>query len=858
MLCFAKRPRHRRICMTLNLSALAPKPMPSTDALRLVRAFLATLLLTWLSACGGGGGGGGGTPPTAPTDPGVAGAPYFTFSVGDRWRALEGGVTYTTRVTRQDGAGLVLQQVGDDGSVEETVLERSESGVSLVPAASADAITAAIGRYDIVRFPLRAGTSYTAVDRTLSTFDLDGDGRADSLQVRVQVSVIGFERITVPAGTFDNALRLRTVITQTAVLGAGTRTVRVTGTSDDWYASGVGPVRSLLVISGDSGTQTNDELLIDYRVGSLSNDTVAPSVASRTPAPDSLGRNASVQIVFSETIERPTLPAQAITVRDAVGQAIPGRSEWQNGRTLVFVPEGAGAFATGRYTVALNGSPQDWAGNSLPGTVQWSFAVDGTGPVLVARTPADGAVDVAPDAVFSFTFDEDLSPAVATNGSVTLTGPNGPLPINVRVQGKVLSLVPAAPLERGQPHSIFVGQVLDLLDNPASFGLSTSFTTDPGRFALPRTLRAFEGRRVPFSTLGDIDGDGRVDLVAIEQDLAGGFGGTTRILRRGTDGRFADAGIAVPGLNCNGALHLADIDADGRVDVLTAAPFCGLQWAGQNADSSFSFRATIASNVAEVRPIAIAGSTRPALAFIDNSRNLRLLRPSGASGFSAAQTLHSGADAARTLLVTDIDGDGRHDLLAQLVIGGNNVLLIARQLVDGSFATELRPTPEGNLMLAADLTGDGRVDLLLQPTWPSTQLVLQPQAVDGSFATPGETFVLPGRAGNTIALADIDGDGRPDLTMPVLNARGEIVQFVRLARRSDGGFQLTPLLEYEAAGAFVAGDLHIGDFSGDGRADLLFGGLLVAGRSTLAAPSGTAAGTPIQRLMQAATRPQQR
>lgn len=809
---------------------------------------MAALLLTGLSACGGGGGGGGDTPPTAPIDPGVAGAPYFTFAIGDRWRALDGGVTYTTRVTRQDGAGLVLQQVGEDGSVDETVLERSENGVSLVPAASADAITAAVGRYDIVRFPLRTGTSYTAVDRTLSTFDLDSDGRADTLQVRVQVSVVGFERITVPAGTFDNALRLRTVITQTAVLSAGARTVRVTGTSDDWYASGVGPVRSLLVVSGDGGTQTNEEVLVDYRVGSLSNDTVAPSVTSRTPAPDSLGRNASVQIVFSETIERASLPAQALTVRDAAGQAIPGRSDWQDGRTLAFLPEAAGAFATGRYTVALNGSPQDWAGNSLAGTVQWSFAVDGTGPVLVARAPADRAVDVAPDAELSFTFDEELLPALATSGSITLSGPSGTLPITVRVQGRVLSLVPAAPLERGQPYSILVGQVQDQLGNQSGFGLLTSFTTDPGRFALPRTLRAFEGKRVPFSALGDIDGDGRADLVAIEQDLAGGFGGTTRVLRRATDGSFADAGAVVPGLNCNGALHLADLDADGRLDVLTAAPFCGLQWAGQNADRSFSFRSTIATNVAEVRPIAISGSARPALAFIDDARNLRLLRPSGASGFAAPQTLHSGADVASTLRVTDINGDGRNDLLAQLVIGGNNVLLIARQLVDGSFETELRATPASRLLLAADLTGDGRVDLLLQPTPPSNQIVLLPQAADGSFSTLGETSTLPGPASNKIALADIDGDGRPDVTLPVLNARGEIAQFVRMARRSDGSFELTPLLEYDAGGSFILGDLHIGDFSGDGRTDLLFGGLLVAGRSALAVPSGNAAGAPMQRL----------
>lgn len=810
-------------------------------------------MLVLLTACGGGGGGGSDGAVPGPSDPGVPGASYFSFAVGDRWRSRDGNVTYSTRVTRQDGAALVLRQEGDDGSVEEFALERSDGGVALVPAASADALTAAIGRYDIARFPLRAGTSYTALDRTIGGFDLDGDGRADNLQVRIQVTVIGFERITVPAGTFDNALRQRTVITQTAVLSGSARTVTITGAAEDWYASGIGPVRTLLVIEGSGSRETSEELLVDYRVDALSSDTVAPNVSSRSPAPDSLGADVSVQLVFSEAIERSTLPNDALTVRTASGTPIPGRSQWQDARTLAFIPEGFGALVTGRYSVTLNGTPEDWAGNRLAGPVQWSFDLDRSGPVLVARSPADRVDDVAPGATLSFTFDEEIAPTAATSTLVQLFSPAGLLPSTVRVDGRVLTITPSFPLERGQFHTFTIGPVPDVLGNLSAFGVAGSFTVDPGRFELPRRLPAFEGRRVPASTLADVDGDGRADLVAIDQELSGGFGGTSRLLRRSPGGRLADSGLALPGLACAGRVQVVDIDADGRADVLSTAPFCGMQWVGQEPGGGWAFRATIASNVLEAKPVVIVGLPRPALALIDDSRHIRLLRPTSGSAFGAPQTLYAGAEIARDLQVIDIDGDGRSDLLAQLVIGGNSQLWIARQRADGTFDTELLATPGRSLLLAAELSGDGRVDLLLQTASPSTELMLLRQGADGSFAADSGTLVLPGRASNRLALADLDGDGRQDLTLPILDSSFRIVNFVLIARRGDGSLGFTSLLDYALVDPLVEGDLHVADFSGDGRPDLLLGGLLIRGRSAIAAPSGWAAGSPLRRLGQAAT-----
>jgi hypothetical protein len=187
----------------------------------------------------------------------VAGAPWLTYALGDRWRSVKGGTTITTRVEALEADGLVVYERGSDGKVEGYLLARSNCSVTLKPLPNSDTLAEAIGPCDIARFPLREGAVYRAVDKTINgTLDFDGAGRGDNLHVRIDVAVVGFARVEVPAGSFDNALHQRTVITQTLGVSASGRTLVVVGTSDDWCAAGVGPVRSVLVIDGESGRET--------------------------------------------------------------------------------------------------------------------------------------------------------------------------------------------------------------------------------------------------------------------------------------------------------------------------------------------------------------------------------------------------------------------------------------------------------------------------------------------------------------------------------------------------------------------------------------------------------------------------
>lgn len=820
-----------------------------------------TALLMAVGACGGGGGGsseGGNVPPPTAPGPGVAGAPFFTYALGDRWRSVDGDATVSRRVVEADATGVLINEISVDGAFDSYRLELGNSAFSFVPLPSADALTAAIGRYDVARFPLRAGASFRAVDKSFNgSFDVDGDGRADNLQVRIDVTVVGFERVTVPAGTFDNALRLRSVITQTASLSSNGLTRVVIGTGDDWYAAGVGPVRSLLTIEADGQREVSDELLQDYRVGNLRSDTVAPTVVSRQPADGSLGANASIRLVFSEAIERSSLPVQALVLRDYAGLVVPGRSQWQDDQTLVFEP-GGGGLASGSYTASLNGVPEDWVGNRLDNAGQWRFSIDATGPVLVAVEPGRDATDVAPDVVLVLRFDEALSPDSSTRAQLNLSASDGSsVPINISVQGSELRMTPVAALRNGLTYALTLsGGVVDSLGNASTETLFTSFRVtrgDPGGFDFPVAFAALAGRRVEGLRMVDINNDGRDDLLVAATDTDSSRLDTWLLLRQ-PDGNLASQPIALPNAACQAAdLAVADLDADGLLDVLAARSFCGAFWIQQTGPGTWRDGGGFGFPADQVRAIRLVGQVRPGLIVLRSDfPSMLLLRPEGGVGTTAFQPaqvlLPNLTPFGRVLHVADLNGDGRDDLALS---PGNGQVLLALQRADATF--DLQPLvienaqDIQNVQLVHDFNGDGRPDLLLQQLGAQTNLMVLLQQPDGRFPALARRYEL-GVGVSQVLLADVDGDGRPEVVMSINTDAGPAVDNLALFvpnLNEAGGFVLQRLLQYLAPvdlGFALLPSMPafaVGDFSGRGTIDLLYQGQLIRARAPIVVPSAS-------------------
>src|SRR5205823_4989631 len=117
-----------------------------------------------------------------------------------------------------------------------------------------------------------------------------------------------------------------------------------------------------------------------------------------------------------------------------------------------------------------------------------------------------------------------------------------------------------------------------------------------------------------------------------------------------------------------------------------------------------------------------------------------------------------------SVALKDVNGDGRPDLITAdqgplSAPGGTVGVLLGNG--DGSFQPQ-RPFPVGKGLYAvavADANGDGRPDLVVANGVNSVSVLLGQG--DGTFATQ-RTFA-GGIGPTSVAVADVNGDGRPDL-----------------------------------------------------------------------------------------------
>lgn len=813
---------------------------------------LAIGLAAGLAACGGGGGGSGdGGSATGP----VAGADYFPLAVGDRWTYREAGGLSSARVTGTRTAGgttVFVVRFDEPGDSFEEQYGKSAAGVYVVPDDTADPLERALAAVPILKLPVVAGESFVPLDRTLADYaDFDGDGRAETLALRAEVTVVGFEAINTPAGTWTGVAHTRTVLRQSVTLTGSNRPVVVTITSDDWYAPDVGPVRNVTTIVGNATSSTESNVQA-WRVGSRRSENVAPTVVVRTPADGSLATTAAVRVRFSEPMDRVPGAAPGFLLRGPNGQPVAGDVVWADDTTFDFFP--AQTLATGRFEATLAPGFEDLAGNTLAAAQTWSFMVDATGPSVLAISPAAGAVEVPLNSVLRITFDEDLDATTVKPDSFELSPSGGPpVPLTVALEGaRTVLLTPTQPLERSRHYVFRVGNALrDRLGNHAPPFQST-FQADPGRFAAPRYPSGL-GSNVQAMALADFNGDGRTDMAVIGDGTGTGSGGTRlRLALQASDGSLGPAEALDHGASCAaGALQAADLDGDGRTDLVVAGN-CGLQVLAQT-DGGFSTSVLSAAyaDIKAVVPIAADGG-RPALVVgVLQAGNdaLEIWRQTAPGVFGPPQPLPGVMSSAFNAAVADLDGDRRADLAFAGLLASNNGpgLGMLYQQADGSFGAAREWSdpglgPRGPTSVAAgDLDGDGRPDLVFSTGGNSPTVIgLVPQRADGSFG-PGSglpTFDIP----TQIRVADVTGDGRADVLVGHLGwlAVGLYVQ-------GSGGLAAEQLFE-APYGCLSHNTLTSADVDGDGLIDIGYCGSVLRQRPQ-AEPAGAASRGPwAQRL----------
>jgi hypothetical protein len=803
-----------------------PRKRVQQMTLKSVRLVVLLGLGALLGACGGGGGADNGGGPPVPPDPGVAGAPYFPLAVGAKWRGTENGSPTEMRVVGTVdilGEQAFQLQTVDGTETSNTYYVVNATGVYVVPGPASDELSRTLGRVQVARFPLRVGETFRSVDRTISNlFDVDGDGIADPMTLQVDVTVVGISRWVGLYGSFDDALQLRTQLKQTFVRSRDGTRLSLDTRIEERYARGIGSVAIGTVF--DFGPPPTQYDVRDWVVGDNRSDTVAPTVTSRSPAALAVTRSGAISVQMSEVLEAPPSTPPALELLGPDGRVVAGDAISTDFRNFAFSP--SVPLANGIYTARFKGTVEDWAGNRAA-PISWTFSLDARGPTLVAVSPAEGSLNVPTNALIEFTFDEPPDAASLTSATVSLVGPQGPLAATARIIGNRLSVTPDQPLVKAAPYQVRVSSTLtDAVGNALPEQLSLSFTTDPGRFALPVVLPGLTPGRVPHTIMADLDGDGRRDLV-VAQGGSGPDLGTMRVVRATGSGSFAPESVPLPFSTCTGSPTAADFDNDGRMEIVVASGFCaGLQRWSRGGAGEWIFEGAIAAGD-QWRPHAVplAGSARSAL-LTASGTEIQLLRPATGGGFAAPESLYRASVAS---VVGDLNGDGRVDVALVDNSGLNPALVLLLQQADARFTTQSTVAPTlGQVKLAADINGDGRTDLVVAERFPSNRILLYLQTASGMLATP---VALTSPLGPAVVRAgDLNGDGRTDLLVrhddPLT-----LSSFTLFTQAADSSWTSSNPIEWGVVVTLQqVQTLEVADFNGDGVADILLGNLLLAQR----------------------------
>ena len=182
--------------------------------------------------------------------------------------------------------------------------------------------------------------------------------------------------------------------------------------------------------------------------------------------------------------------------------------------------------------------------------------------------------------------------------------------------------------------------------------------------------------------------------------------------------------------------------------------------------------------------------------------------------FSAPIGYDSGAPFGRSVALRDVNRDGKLDVL----VGNDGGVGVLLGNGDGTFKPAVMYSAGGQWIAVGDVNSDGKPDLLSVAPQSSGMVEVLLGNGDGTFK-PAITYPTGGEFANSVAVADVNGDGKPDLV--VTNFSG-ILPDQRavgvLTGNGDGTFQ--PAVTFDSGGGSPF-SVAAGDLNKDGRPDVV-------------------------------------
>lgn len=328
----------------------------------------------------------------------------------------------------------------------------------------------------------------------------------------------------------------------------------------------------------------------------------------------------------------------------------------------------------------------------------------------------------------------------------------------------------------------------------------------------------------------DFNQDGHPDLAV------GEFDGTVSILLGNGDGTFKTA-VGYPGGGGQVTyLVWMDVNGDGKLDLIAANPdTSGFSFLFGNGDGSFQGPMEYVGGANDgYLAVAPAGNGYPLqILAIDEITNQLVLAGITSTGISASPQMYPVPKQPIGVAAADLNGDQLPDMIA----ADGNVSVLLRTSPSAGFASAVNYTLQSGSSAAAvaigDMNGDGHPDVVTSGFVASgTQGSVDVSLNNGNGTLGTEnSYAIGGYPGGYVAdyrnsglvLGDFNNDGKLDVAagysqqFPVGSNTGGISV---LLGHGDG--TLSPAVNY-TLGNFGPLALVAGDFNGDGKLDLAAG-----------------------------------
>lgn len=336
------------------------------------------------------------------------------------------------------------------------------------------------------------------------------------------------------------------------------------------------------------------------------------------------------------------------------------------------------------------------------------------------------------------------------------------------------------------------------ITNPGSIGVMLG--NGDGTFQ-PAVLYGAGTSSPRFVVVADVNGDGKLDLVVANRCIDNGclVEAVVAVLLGNGDGTFQAAVTYNTGGLFATSVAVADVNGDGKPDLVVGNDCADSNCDGSvgvllgNGDGTFQAASTYLTGGSDAVFVAVAdvnSDGRPDLlagtvcngGVCGSGGTVAVLLGNGDGTFQSAVLYSSGGllgfyGSGGALVVTDIDKDGKLDLVVENNECCNSVDASVGILLgsgDGTFKNVVTYRSDaggpGTSVAVEDVDGDSKLDVVTTDECSAGNCINHGLVAvrlgngDGTLQTE-QTYDSGGFLTNSVAIADLNGDGKPDLVV---------------------------------------------------------------------------------------------